>query len=262
MSNDLWIMSNQKQCMKNQWISIETNSRIEMLQHTENDHTLNGIRADRQSLWSIKCTFWWCWDFFSLLRCIIMRCCFFCFDLSILLWNHLDWELSFVANKNNVITCAIIKNENHAFCLTLKYLMEKETEKSCFYQLNKRVWYKNNTSDSFAIVHIFFHLEKQQHLNRSLPWTHNLTLKFIQKHHIWHLYFNVFNNYAAIFGEKNKLVSFNFRYMPWSYDSKKTMLGNFEKENCKITSCATVLKINPMKVKTVSLFTLTFCGSI
>lgn len=122
--------------------------------------------------------------------------------------------------KNNVITCAIIKNENQAFCLTLKYLMEKETEKSCFYQLNKRVWYKNNTSDSFAIVHIFFHLEKQQHLNRSLPWTHNLTLKFIQKHHIWHLYFNVFNNYAAIFGEKNKLVSFNFRSMPWSYDPK------------------------------------------
>lgn len=66
-----------------------------------------------------------------------------------------------------------------------------------------RVWYKNNTSDSFVIVHIFFYLVKQQHLNRSLPWTHNLTLKIIQKHHIWHLYFNVFNNYAAIFGENN-----------------------------------------------------------
>lgn len=143
--------------------------------------------------------------------------------------------------KNNVITYAIIKNENHAFCLTLKYLMEKKTEKSCFYQLNKRVWYKNNTSDSFAIVHIFFHLEKQQHLNRSLPWTHNLTLKFIQKHHIWHLYFNVFNNYAAIFGEKNKLVSFNFRSMPWSYDSKKNDAGKLWKRELQdniVCDCA------------------------
>lgn len=126
--------------------------------------------------------------------------------------------------------------------------------------MNKRVWYKNNTWDSFAIVHIIFFLVKQQHLNRSLPWTHNLTLKIIQKHHIWHLYFNVFNNYAAIFGEKKWFHSTSD--LCHDHTIQKMMLGNFEKENCKISPCATVLKINPMKVKTVSLFTLTFCGSI
>lgn len=159
--------------------------------------------------------------------------------------------------KNNVITYAIIENENHAFCLTLKYLMEKETEKRQK-SLVFTNWISAYGTRTTRQIHsqlfiLFFFLEKQQHLNRSLPWTHNLTLKILQKHHIWHIYFNVFINYAAIFGEK-KLVSFNFRSMPWSYDPKKTMLENFVKENCKISACATVLKINPMKVKTVSLF--------
>lgn len=137
--------------------------------------------------------------------------------------------------KNNVITYAIIENENHAFCLTLKYLMEKETEKSCFYQLNKRVWYKNNTWDSFAIVHIIFFLVKQQHLNRSLPWTHYLTLKIIQKHHIWHLYFNVFNNYAAIFGEKKNgfiqlpIYAMIIRSKKWCWETLKKRTARYHR---------------------------------
>lgn len=182
-----------------------------------------------------------------------MRCFCFCFDLLILLWIHLDWALSFVAKKKQ---CNYIcNNREWKSCVLFNpQVFDGKRDRKVLFLTNWISAYGTRTTRQIhsQLFILFFFLEKQQHLNRSLPWTHNLTLKIIQKHHIWHLYFNVFNNYAAIFGEKKWFHSTSD--LCHDHTIQKMMLGNFEKENCKISPCATVLKINPMKVKTVSLF--------
>lgn len=71
---------------ENQWISIETNSRTEMLQHTENGHTFIGLPEwQTMRTFSVECCFF-------ALTLYYYGAFFFasCFDLLILLWIHLD----------------------------------------------------------------------------------------------------------------------------------------------------------------------------